>query len=118
MITRYEHQGVKWIDLESPTADEIEEVAQELNLTPILAQDLLSPTQKPRVDLYPHVAYAVLHFPSFRHTRGAAETQEVDFAIGEKFILTAHYDSVPAVYDFARAFEADSLLKHSANGNF
>lgn len=118
MINRFSHQGIQWIDLESPTPEEVDEIAQELNLAPILVQDLLSPTLKTRVDMYPKVAYAVLHFPSLRHTRGMSAMQEVDFVIGEKFILTSHYDAVPAVYDFARAFEAETLLKHSNNPNF
>ncbi len=118
MINRFERQGIQWIDLESPTPEEVEEVAQEFNLSPILVQDLLTPTQKPRVDLYPKLAYAVLHFPSFRHTRGNSFSQEVDFIIGEKFIVTTHYDSVPAVYDFSRAFEAESLLQHANSPRF
>jgi len=118
MITRFDHQGVQWIDLESPTPDEVDQVAQEFDLTSFLSQDLLAPTVKGRVDLYPRVAYAVLHFPASRHTRGLSRSQEVDFVIGDRFMVTAHYDAVPAVYDFARAFEAEMLLKHAATPGF
>jgi magnesium/cobalt transport protein CorA len=118
MITRYEHEGVRWIDLESPTPDEVNEVAQELSLGPILPQDLLTPTGKQRVDVYPDFAYAILHFPSSRHTHGRENTHEVDFVIGKDFILTAHYSTVPAVYDFSRAFEAESLMRRATRGAF
>ncbi|MBX9765526.1 hypothetical protein K2X83_02705 [Patescibacteria group bacterium] len=118
MITRFEHQGIHWIDLENPTPDEVEEIAQEFDLGNILPQDLLGPSLKPRADVYPHFTYAVLHFPATRHTRGENRTQEVDFVIGSKFVITAHYDTVPAVYDFARSFEADSLLKRVSNPKY
>lgn len=118
MIQRFEHQGIVWIDLESPTPEEIDEVVLEFNLGGILSQDLLSPTLKPRADLYPRFSYAVLHFPALRATGGAERTQEVDFVIGEKFIITVHYDVVPALYDFARAFEAETLLRHAGAPGF
>lgn len=118
MIDRYQHAGVQWIDLESPSPEEVNAIAEELKLGTLLPQDLLSPTDKPRVDLYPHFTYAVLHFPALRHTRGVHGTQEVDFVIGKDFIVTTHYDTVPAVYDFSRAFEAETLLKRATEGDF
>ncbi len=118
MITRFEHQGVQWVDLESPTADEVDQIALEFNLSTLLSQDLLSPTYKSRVDLYPKVAYTVLHFPALRYSRGMTAAQEVDFVIGKSFLITAHYDTVPAIYDFIRSFEAESLLKHAPTMRF
>lgn len=118
MITRFEHQGIHWVDLENPTTDEVEEIAQEFELGTMLPQDLLGPTLKPRADVYPKFSYAVLHFPASRHTGGEQRVQEVDFVIGSKFVITAHYDVVPAVYDFARSFEASTLMKHGSNPKY
>lgn len=118
MLSRYDYQDITWIDLENPTPDEVDEVSQEFGLGSILPQELLGPTLKPRVDLYPEFAYAVLHFPALRATRGATETQEVDIVMGKKFFITVHYDTIPAIYDFARSFEAAMLLKHASEGKF
>ncbi len=117
MINRYEYQGVAWIDLESPTSDEIADIGQEFNLGHLLRAELLAPTVKPRVDLYPESIYTLLHFPAGRHTKGARATQEVDFVIGKHFIITVHYDTVDALVDFARSFEAAMLLNRP-NGKF
>ena len=118
MTDRYEYQGIVWIDLENPTPEEVDAVAQEFDLGSILPQELLAPTLKPRVDLYPEFAYAVLHFPALRQTRGVTEVQEVDIVMGKEFVITVHYDTIPAIYDFARSFEAAMLLKHSTGGKF
>ncbi len=117
MIQRYEHQGVVWVDVEQPTPDDIDTLQQEFKLGPLLAQELLSPTLKPRVDLYPEFAYTVLHFPALRHTHGARSTQEVDIILGKQFIITVHYDTITALVDFARSFEAATLMKR-APGKF
>lgn len=113
MISRYEHQGVLWVDVESPTEDEVLALEQEFKLGPLLTQELLGPTLKPHVDLYPEFAYAVFNFPSVRYTHGGSATQEVDIIIGKKFLITVHYDTIPAIYDFARSFEAATLLKRT-----
>lgn len=114
MLTRYDHRGVLWIDLERPTLEEVEMLADELNLGPFVEQELLSPTQKPRIDLFPSFVYAVLHFPSSRDTRGKLETHEVDMVVMKDTVLTVHYESVPAIFDFARSFEASMLLKRGS----
>jgi len=113
MITRYDYQGATWIDVEAPSPDEIEEVNKEFSLGPLLAEELLGPTLKPHVDLYSEFAYAVLHFPAIRHTRGGTTAQEVDIIIGKQFIITVHYEPVSALHEFARTVEAATLLKRS-----
>jgi len=118
MINRYVHQGTTWIDIENPTSEEIALIADEFSLGSLLPQELITPTLKPRVDLYPEFAYAVLHFPALRHTRGSTPTQEVDIVMGKNYLITVHYDTIPALYDFARSFEAATLLKHSSGANF
>lgn len=118
MTNRYEYEGVIWIDVESPGEDEIDAIAQEFELGSFLSRELLSPTAKPRTDLYPEFAYTVLHFPALRSTHGVSSTQEVDIVMGKKFIVTVHYDAIPAIYDFARSFEAAMLLQHPTGGKF
>lgn len=110
MLQRYEYQGLTWIDLESPTADELESITQEFELGPILMEELLTPTVKPRVDAYPECAYAVFHFPAIRHTREKTPVYEVDVILGKKYMITVHYEPMDAIDDFSRSFEAATLL--------
>jgi magnesium transporter len=112
MITRYEQQGVMWIDVERPTVEEVEILVEELNLGPLVEQEMLTPTLKPRLDVYPSFMYVVLHFPATRDTRGTQDTHEVDMVIAKNFVITVHYESVSAILDFARTFETALLLKH------
>ncbi len=116
MITRYEHQGVQWLDVERPTPEEADALAEEFGLGPVVIQEITTPTMKPRVDLYPNFIYLVLHFPAYRDTRGAQADHEVDLVVGKNFILTVHYETVPAIHDFARSFETAMLLKKPKSG--
>jgi magnesium transporter len=109
MINRFELEGVTWLDLESPTAEEAQGVLREFELNSELEAEILSPTLKPRVHLFETHAYAVLHFPAMRRTRDARTSDEIDVILGKNFLITVRYAPVEALHEFARAFEARIL---------
>ncbi len=110
MKARHDHNGIIWIDLENPTRQEVVEVAAEFNLDEITAQELLVPSMRPQIELKHEYAYLILHFPALRHSKKSRE-QEVDFIIGKKFIITAHYDTVDTLHKFAKILEVNSVLE-------
>lgn len=115
MISRHNHNGVVWIDLLSPTPKEIADITVEYGLDHDTAEELLLPSLKPSVDVGQRYIYLILHFPALRHGRKTKE-QEVDFVVGEKFIITTHYDAVDPLHKFSKVFETNSLLDRSHMG--
>lgn len=109
MLIRFEHQGITWIDLESPTPEELDEIGKEFSIGPVLAEELLTPTAKPRVDVYAESTYAVFHFPTLREL-GEGTAQEVDIILGKKHLITVHYSPMDAIDDFRKAFEVETLI--------
>ncbi|OGG49365.1 hypothetical protein A2704_04280 [Candidatus Kaiserbacteria bacterium RIFCSPHIGHO2_01_FULL_54_36b] len=116
MHTRYEHNGLIWIDLESPSRDEVQNVMDEFSIAPLIAEELLLPSTKPRVEFYSSYAYLVLHFPALRHSHKTRE-QEIDFIVGHKFLITTHYDVIDPLHKFSKVFEVNSLLDKSNVGD-
>ena len=110
MIQRHEHGGLTWIDIERPSKDEVREIMEEYNIHPLVAEELLLPSLKPKVDLYPDYIYLILHFPAFKHTHQGNAAQEIDFVIGKKFIITSRYDTIDPIHKFSKVFEVDSIL--------
>jgi magnesium transporter len=115
VLNRYDHKNVTWIDLERPTVEEVEALVEEFNLGPFVEQEILTPTSKPRIDLFPSFVYIVLHFPASQDTHGKFETHEVDLIVAKDVVITVHYESVPAIVDFASSFEAALLYKRSSS---
>ncbi len=115
------YKDVTWIDLENPTSTEARKLIEEFSITPEVANELLSPTVRPRVDINNKFLYLILHFPiSYSPNASDAETkktQEIDFVIGKNFIITTHYDSIDALHDFSKVFEVQSILDKSDLGN-
>ncbi|MBI5133776.1 MAG: magnesium transporter CorA family protein [Candidatus Taylorbacteria bacterium] len=112
MIHTYAYKDVTWVDLENPTPDEVREIMGKYAIHPLAAEELLLPTTRSKVDTYDDFIYLILHFPAWKHSH-KENTQEVDFIIGKKFIVTARYDTVDALHKFAKMFEVNSILKRN-----
>lgn len=111
MIKRHNHKDLIWIDLFQPTQEEIREIMEEFSIHPGVANDLLTPTFKPLVDLYKDFIYLVMHFPAIKHTHSQETNQEVDFIISEKFLITSRYDTIDPIHKFSKVFDVNSVLE-------
>ena len=116
MISRYTYKDLVWVDVQSPTQEEVRSLMEEFNIHPLVADELLGPTLRPKVDLYHNFIYLILHFPTISHKHNGGEDQEIDFIIGKKFIITAHYDLVDQLHEFSKVFEVNSILDKSNIG--
>ncbi len=114
MVSRYAHKGFTWIDLESPTPGEVRQIMEEFDFHPMIAEDLLSPSLKPKVDRYPDALYLILHFPPFSSAKSVANYHEVDFVLGRNYIITTRYAPLDPFVKLAKVFEANSILDHKA----
>ncbi len=116
MITRHSNRKLVWIDLESPTPEEVRSVMEEFKIHQLVANELLSPSARPKVDLYDKFIYLILQFPYFIHSHGKKPEHEVDFIIGKNFLITTHYETIDPLHEFSRIFEANSIIDKSSIG--
>ena len=110
MISKCIYKKITWIDLESPTREEIESIQEDFNLPGLVAEELRLPMFRSKVDRYGQFIYLVLHFPTFSKKANTIIEQEVDFIIGKDFVVTAHYEPINAITEFAKLFEINSTL--------
>ena len=116
MISRYTHKGLTWVDVQSPTQEEVRALSEEFNIHPLAADELLAPTLRPKVDLYPNFIYLILHFPTISHKHDGGHDQEVDFIIGKDFLITTHYGLIDPLHEFSKVFEVNSILDRGNMG--
>lgn len=116
MISRYTYKDLVWVDVESPTQEEIRSLMDEFDIHPLVADELLEPTLRPKVDLYPNFIYLILHFSLISHKHEGGHDQEVDFIVGKNFLITTHYDLIDPLHEFSKVFEVNSILEKSDMG--
>jgi len=76
-----------WIDLERPTRAQVAEMAAILGLHPLVAENVDEQVQRAKIELVEDVAHLVLFVLAYA---GEVHTMEVDFVLGERFLLTSH----------------------------
>ncbi len=109
MLTRYARSNLVWIDCVSPTPAEVRSLMHEFGIDPLIAEELMLPSYKPKVEKRGDVVYVILHFPMLRSGHQAPE-QEIDFLIGKNFLITTRYENIDPLHAFAKAFEVEGVL--------
>lgn len=75
-----------------------------------LETELLSPTPSPLVAGDPHVTLLVLHFPAYTSSGIEVKNQEIDFIVGERFVITVRYEVIAPLYQLRKILETDELV--------
>lgn len=82
---------------------------REFDINARIEEEIISPTPYPISITFPDYQYMVLHFPTVQGG-GNTRSQEVDFIVGQKFLVTARYEVVEPLHNLHRVFEAEELL--------
>jgi len=84
------YEGLTWVNIESPTIEDIEYLAQRYPFHALDLEDCLSRIQRPKIDEYEDYIFLVLHFPRFhKRTRVMTPSQVALFA-GENYLVSVH----------------------------
>lgn len=95
-----------WISLAKPGQDDIRELQREFpEIHPLVLEELLTPTIRPRVEHYEQHLYMVLHFPKVLPNGETITTQEIDFILMKNTLITVQYDSTALLEDFVHECE-------------
>lgn len=111
MLTKEICGNLTWIDIESPTEEDVRLLLKEYNIHPLVAEELLVPTVRPKVDVYDNLIYLILHFPAISHSHSGEVEQEIDFIIGKDFFVTVHYGVIDSLQTTNRLFSVHAILK-------
>jgi magnesium transporter len=111
MHARHEYGGVTWVDLESPGALEVRQVANEFGFAEHIAEELAIPSSRQRLEEYPGYTFVVMHFPAHKHSH-AKRQQEINFVVGPHYLVTARYDTIDPLHKFSKVLEVNTTLQY------
>ena len=87
-ISELSANGLTWLHVDQPRADEAAELAQRFGFHELDIEDVLSKRQRPKVDEYPEYLFVVLHFPFYDKTVQRLNAAELDVFLGPGFLIT------------------------------
>ncbi|MCE4047713.1 MULTISPECIES: magnesium/cobalt transporter CorA [Bacillaceae] len=82
-----------WVDFNGPTEEEITKLIDVFHFHPLAVEDCVHRLQRPKLDYYDNHAFYVTHI--LRKEEGELMKEELDFFVGDNFIVTFH--SSPAI---------------------
>ncbi len=104
-----------WIDIDGPTAVQLDQLAEELGLHQLAIEDALDPHQRDKYVHYEGHVFLVAHGVSLDVDAAELRTTEIDVFIGEHWLVTVHHGSEALIeqiavrWDKARQIAATSV---------
>jgi magnesium transporter len=104
-------KGMRWLNIEHPSAVEMEALAREFEFHELDYEDVLSRRQRPKVDEYAGYLFVVLHFPRYDKAAGRLGTAELDVFVGQDFLVTASSQPLRALGRVFHRCQADEAYR-------
>jgi len=79
-----------WVNIESPTENETEYLAQNYKFHPLDLDDCLSRIQRPKIDEYKDYLFLVFHFPVFNVEARVTTPSQLSVFISGNYLITLH----------------------------
>src|SRR6478609_333191 len=104
-VAELELGGVRWLNIEAPTAVETAYLAEHFDFHELDLEDVLSTRQRPKIDEYDEYLFMVLHLPRFDKSIGRlftrlsnnTELREEYFSKGSGYLL---YEILSESFDY------------------
>jgi magnesium transporter len=85
-----------WVDFNQPTDEEIKHLEDTFKFHPLAIEDCVHRLQRPKLDYYKDYTFFVTHL--VREEEKEIIKEELNFFVGENFIVTFHYAPSQEVY--------------------
>jgi magnesium transporter len=112
-------EGLRWVNIDNPSPLECAWLEEQFGFHALDLEDVLSRNQRPKIDEYPDYLFIVLHFPVFDRTVGRLNAGELDFFVGQNYLVTIPNQPLqPVQYLFERCRQKEELREqHFTKGS-
>jgi len=88
-LTKIEKPFVRWIDIYGLAQIKvIEEIGRQFNLHPLILEDILSPSQRPKLEDFGNYIFAVLKKLSWNQEKEDFEYEQISLILGENYVIS------------------------------
>jgi len=96
-----------WVNIEKPTEQETEYLAQNYSFHHLDLDDCLSRIQRPKIDEYKDYLFLVFHFPVYNKEARVTTRSQVSVFIGENYLVTLHKGELKPLVKLFRECQID-----------
>jgi magnesium transporter len=104
---RHEPGTFVWIGLYEPTAEEFDSLRREFELHPLAVEDAIEAHQRPKVEVYGNMVFAVLKTARYIDPTEVIELGELLVFLGADYIITVRHGEASSLHGVREALEQD-----------
>lgn len=94
MLQIVESQKVKWVDIKNPAQEDIKYLKERFRFHHLILDELITPTQRPRVERHENYLFMIIHYPFYHKERRETKSRELDIVVTKDAVVTTHYGSI------------------------
>jgi len=97
---QYKDSGrITWINIDGLRKADVETVSNHFGVHPLIAEDILSMDQRPKMDEVEGVLFCLLNMLYFNSTKKTVETEQISIVLGQRFVITFQEDASRDAFD-------------------
>jgi len=113
-MTTIKHNNITWIDIQSPKKKDIKFLKEKFNLHPLILEEFITPSQRPRAEEFDNFLYIVMHIPLYDTKKNVTYSGELDIVITENYLITAHPQTNIPLKAVIKLFNENNEIKQKA----
>jgi len=115
-IKTLSYKRLTWVNIENPTEQETEYLAERYPFHPLDLDDCLSKIQMPKIDEYDEYLFMVFHFPVFNPEARVTTPSQVSIFVGEHYVITLHRGDLKPLVTLFRGCQSSEKVREESMG--
>lgn len=87
-----ENNRTSWINIDGLRKADVEAISQKYSIHPLIAEDILSVNQRPKMDEVEGILYCLLNMLYYNDTSQTVDQEQVSIVLGKGFVITFQED--------------------------
>ena len=93
---------ITWLNIDGLRKSDVEKICAEFGVHQLLAEDILSINQRPKMDEVEGVLFCLLNMLYFNESTGGVESEQISIVLGKNFVISFQEDGKRDVFDPVR----------------
>lgn len=90
---------ISWINIDGLRKADVESVANQFGIHPLLVEDILSINQRPKMDEVEGVLFCLLNMLYYNEESQTVETEQISIVLGKNFVISFQEDATRDVFN-------------------
>jgi magnesium transporter len=106
-------QRVTWVDIVNATPGDVDRLSKMFrDIHPLNLEDLLSLSERPKIDEADEYLFLVMHFPRWDPRQRLTRPSELDILVGRGYVITVHDGMLKPLVNLFKACQESEVVRH------